>query len=65
MTAWEFATGKVKTAADLQRLYPHPEDRDFARDYNEGSVSFGSASPEGLVYFPAVLAFYLNHRPAP
>ena len=63
MTAWEVLTGKVKTEADLARLYQHPEDRDFAARLKEGSLSFGSASPEGLVYFPAVLAFYLNHRP--
>ncbi len=37
---------------------------DFRRDYTEGRLGFGYSSPEGLVYFPDVLAFYLKHRPA-
>ena len=39
-------------------------DRDFTRDYREGEPGFGSCPPEGLVYFPEVLGFYLQHRPA-
>ena len=64
VTAWELVTGKVKRPAELARLYQHPGDRDFTRDYTEGRLAVGSSSPEGLVYFPAVLAFYLQHRPA-
>ncbi len=64
VTGWEFATGKVKDPAELYRLYKHADDRDFARDYTEGRMSFGSCPPEGLVYFPGVLGFYLKHRPA-
>jgi len=45
-------------------MYTRPADRDFARDYSEGQAGFGSSSPEGLVYFPEVLRFYLAHRPA-
>jgi len=48
----------------LKQLYHKPEDRDFGRDYREGEPGFGSCPPEGLVYFPEVLAFYLQHRPA-
>src|SRR5207247_11066059 len=57
-------TGKVKRAAELNTPYRRPEDRDVTRDYTEGQPGFGSAPPEGLVYFPEVLAFYLKHRPA-
>jgi hypothetical protein len=64
VTAWEFVTGKVKMPAELTKLYQHPEDRDSTRDYTEGRLTFGSCPPEGLVYFPGVLAFYLQHRPA-
>ena len=64
VAAWELVTGRVKKPAELTRLYRHPEDRDFARDYTEGRLAFGSSQPEGLVYFPGVLAFYLKHRPA-
>ena len=56
--------GKVKTRAELYKLYKLPNDRDFSRDYTEGSMSFGSSPPEGLVYFPGVLAYYLKHRSA-
>ncbi len=62
--AWEVVTGKAKDAAEIGRLYKHPADRDFQRDYTEGRLGFGSSQPEGLVYFPGVLAFYLRHRPA-
>lgn len=61
---WEFVAGTVEDAAGLERRYRHPEDRDPARDYTEGRMTFGSSPPEGLVYFPGVLAFYLEHREA-
>jgi hypothetical protein len=61
---WEYAVGKVQPGDDLQTLYAHPEDRDFTKDYTDGSVGFGGGSPEGIVYFPEVLEFYLEHRPA-
>jgi hypothetical protein len=64
VTAWELVTGKVKNAAELHRLYRHPEDREFTRDYTEGRLAFGSSQPGGLVHLPGVLAFYLTHRPA-
>lgn len=62
--AWELATGKVRDQGAIGRLYRSPNDRDFFRDYTEGQITFGSSPPEGLVYFPGVLAFYLKHRPA-
>jgi len=64
VTGWELVAGKVQNPAAVQRLYKHPADRDPKRDYKDGSLAFGSSSPEGLVYFSTVLAFYLNHRPA-
>jgi hypothetical protein len=62
--AWELATGKVRDQRAIAKLYRFPNDRDFLRDYTEGQITFGSSPPEGLVYFPGVLAFYLQHRPA-
>jgi hypothetical protein len=59
---WEMATGKVKGRQELYDLYEKPDDRDSERDYAEGDISVGGSSPEGLVYFPEVLAFYLEHR---
>ncbi len=64
LTCWEIATGKVKQPGELASLYQHPGDRDSTRDYSDGRADFGSAPPEGIVYFPEVLAFYLKHRPA-
>ncbi len=64
LTGWEVATGRVKDRTELYSLYSKPADRDFTRDYSEGRAEFGSSPPEGLVYFPEVLAFYLQHRPA-
>jgi len=64
LTGWEVATGKVKERADLYALYRRPADRDLAPDYTEGQPNLGSSPPEGLVYFPEVLRFYLAHRPA-
>jgi len=64
LNGWEVTTGKIKGRAELYGLYKKPEDRDFTRDYREGEAGFGSSAPEGLVYFPEVLAFYLEHRPA-
>ena len=64
LNGWEVSSGKVKERAELYQLYKKPEDRDFTRDYREGALGLGSSAPEGLVYFPEVLAFYLQHRPA-
>lgn len=61
---WELATGKVKTAAEIPALYPGPSDRDSSRDYSEGTPSIGGGPPEGIIYFPEVLSYYLAHRPA-
>jgi hypothetical protein len=63
LTGWEWATGKVKQGREMVSLYQRPADRDFTRDYAEGQLTFGSAPPEGIVYLPEVLAFYLRHRP--
>ena len=64
VNGWEVATGKVKDGKELYGFYQKPGDRGFARDYAEGEPGFGYSSPEGLVYFWDVLAFYLKHRPA-
>lgn len=64
LQGWELSTGKVKSANELYQLYKKPDDRDASRDYREGSVSYGSSPPEGIVYFEEVLGFYLQHRPA-
>ena len=64
LTGWETAQGLIKQGSELNHRYARPEDRDAARDYVEGRAGFGSSPPEGLVYFPEVLAFYLMHRPA-
>jgi len=62
--SWEQAAGLIKETASWYELYKRPEDRDRSRDYTEGAIGLGSAPPEGVVYFPSVLAFYLAHRPA-
>lgn len=64
LSGWEMATGKLKNHQELHELYKTPEDRDYTMDYTKGQVSFGGSSPEGLVYFPEILAFYLKNRPA-
>jgi hypothetical protein len=64
LSGWEIATGKFKERAEMYRAYKTPEERDFTRDYREGGPGFGSSPPEGLVYFPEVLSYYLQHRPA-
>lgn len=64
ITGWEMATGKVKKQDEIPALYAKPADRDFKRDYTEGRADFGSAPPEGIVYFPEVLRYYLKYRPA-
>lgn len=64
LTGWERSTGALPEGKSLHDLYQKPGDRDMARDYTEGSVGVGGSSPEGLVYFDAVLRFYLAHRPA-
>lgn len=62
--SWEQAAGLIKETATWYEMYKRPEDRDLSRDYSEGAVGLGSSAPEGVVYFPEVLAFYLAHRPA-
>ena len=64
LSGWEMATGKIQQRSELYTLYKRPADRDFTRDYTEGQPEFGGSSPEGIVYFPEVLAYYLQHRPA-
>lgn len=62
--SWEIATGKAEGRDKLYEMYQKPSDRDYAQDYVEGQFGFGGSPPEGIVYFPEVLAFYLKHRPA-
>ena len=62
LDGWERSTGKVSAGQSLHDLYQKPGDRDPARDYDDGRVSFGYSPPEGTVYLPEVLAFYLQHR---
>ena len=62
LEGWETSTHKVKDRKELYDLYAKPADRDKTRDYREGNVSYGSAPPEGIVYFEEVLSFYLQHR---
>lgn len=64
LEGWERATGAASTSEDLYARYQKPEDRDPAHDYEEGRIVTGNASPEGVVYFPYVLDWYLKHRPA-
>lgn len=64
LEGWEMSTGKIKERQEIYALYQKPADRDCRRDYVEGRTALGSAPPEGLVYFPEVLAYYLQHRPA-
>ncbi len=63
LRGWESSTGSVKDRNELYELYQKPGDRDYTRDHIEGTPGFGGSAPEGLVYFPEVLAFYLDHRP--
>ena len=65
LQGWERSTGFLKkTGKSIYDLYEMPEDRDPSRDYTEGSIGLGSASPDGVVYFAEILDFYLTHRPA-
>ncbi len=64
LSGWELATGRIKEAAQIYDLYKRPADRDASRDYIDGRIGVGTSPPEGLVYFPEVLAYYLQHRPA-
>jgi hypothetical protein len=64
LSGWEVSTGKVKSSKEMYELYRKPADRDASRDYREGRIGYGSASPEGIVYFEEVLGYYLQHRPA-
>ncbi len=63
LTGWERSTGLLEDT-DIHDLYARPEDRAPSRDYTEGTVSAGGASPEGLAHFFEALDFYLAHRPA-
>ena len=64
LSGWEMAGGMLPEGKSLQDLYKKPADRDPLRDYTEGAVSVGNASPEGVVYFSEVLGFYLQRREA-
>ena len=62
LVGWETATGSIGNPKEIYNLYQFPGDRDSKRDYREGDLRLGSASPEALVYFPKVLRYYLAHR---
>ena len=62
MQGWEYATGLAKSPFDIQAMYHSPEDRDGRRDDTEGTIGFGGAPPDGLVYFPELLRYYLRYR---
>lgn len=64
LSGWEVSTGAIPAGKTLHDLYQKPEDRPRERDYSEGGIDLGNNSPEGVVYFSEVLAFYLQHRPA-
>ncbi len=64
LNGWEKAAGAIPAGKTIYDLYAKPADRDRSRDYQEGALQIGSAPPEGLVYLPEVLRFYLAHRPA-
>ena len=64
LDGWERSTGALGEGESLHDRYARPEDRDRDRDYDEGVVRVGGAPPDGLVYWPEVLAFYLERRPA-
>ncbi len=64
LNGWESSTGLIKDAASIYDLYKRPDDRDPRRDYAEGAVGQGGASPEGAVHFFEAFDFYLRHRPA-
>lgn len=64
LEGWEITTGNIKDRKELYDRYKKPGDRDPGRDYSEGRPSFGSAPPEGIVYFTEVLSYYLQHRTA-
>jgi dienelactone hydrolase len=64
LKGWEASAGAIKQGQTIYDLYKQPGDRDPKRDYTEGAVGQGGASPEGAVHFVEVLAFYLKHRPA-
>lgn len=59
---WEVSTGLIENPLQIYDLYEAPSDRDPSRDYREGQLQLGTATPEGLIYFPAVLKYYLDHR---
>jgi len=64
LSGWETTIGAIPAGKTIYDLYAKPADRDRSRDYREGAVLIGGAPPEGLVYLPEVLRFYLAHRPA-
>lgn len=64
LAGWEKKAGVLADGKTIYDLYRKPADRDKTRDYTEGEVAAGGSPPEGLVYYPEVLAFYLAHRPA-
>ncbi len=64
LNGWEHSGDLLKNGKNIYDLYKKPTDRDPQRDYTEGVIGVGNASPEGVVYFSEVLDFYLKHRDA-
>lgn len=61
--AWEHDEGLLNDGKTYYDFYKTFSDRDGSRDYTQGRIGYGSASPEGLVYFSKVLAAYAKRRP--
>lgn len=64
LVGWETAQGLLVHPLDIYQRYEKPADRDPTRDYRDGRLTLTSTSTEGLVYFPEVLRYYLEHRDA-
>lgn len=63
LNSWEYTAGLVKSNGNLESLYNKFEEKDYARDYSEGEITFSnSVPPEGVVYFASVLGFYISER---
>jgi len=62
MDPWEVATGVLPSRLEMEKTYAHPEDRDFVRDYEEGTPASAPTVRRALVYLPEVLRYYLTQR---
>ena len=60
ITAWERGAGLSQD--DMIEMYKYGRDRDRHKDFTDGQASLGWLSPDGAVYFGALLREYLKHR---